>query len=165
VNGDSGNDIYVHYFHPEGQFGWYPNSGDFGYTKIALQDGGNFDSVGLIVGTGFQGDYPVYYELREAGVPVLTGSIPGMYNSGSGQYLGFSGGGFDEVLLRDSIGPISGVTTGGSAENALALDAIETTGSQVSASPEPASLTLFAFSGAALLGYAGLRRRRKTAIA
>jgi hypothetical protein len=35
----------------------------------------------------------------------------------------------------------------------------------VAASPEPASLTLFAFSGAALLGYAGLRRRKKAAIA
>jgi hypothetical protein len=35
----------------------------------------------------------------------------------------------------------------------------------VAASPEPASLTLFAFLGVPLLGYAGLRRRKKAATA
>jgi hypothetical protein len=118
INGDAGNDIWVTYFHPGGAFGWYSNGGDFGFTKITLAGGGQFNDVGFDYGTGF---YPsgvtTYYSLWLAGVPIASGSI----NSGIG-YLGFSGGGFDEIQLSDGIGI---------AVNAAAVDNIEIASSKV----------------------------------
>lgn len=79
---------------------------------------------------------------------VLAGSV----NHTTGfHYLGFEGGGFDTILLRDGIAGLS-MTDG--THNALAIDSIEVRASQQV--PEPASIL-------AALGLAGLGiMRRKT---
>lgn len=160
VNGNQGNGISVISFHPEGAFGWFPDAGDTGYTRITLANGGDFDSVGFLVGTGSAGS-TVVYELRENGVAVLTGTLPGIPGDfGGALYLGFSGGGFNEILLRDdSQADQLAVTAGGF--NTLALDAIEITGGAAGTEmPEPAGVATFGLIGAALGVYYGWRRNQ-----
>jgi hypothetical protein len=158
VNSNLGNPISVAFFHPEGSFGWYPSGGDHGFTRITLESGGDFDAVGLLRGTGNSSDTNLmFYELREGGVTVLSGSVSNNNNGGAGLYLGFSGGGFDEILLRN--GDVGAVTNG--SLNGLAIDAIETSNS-LSATPEPASLILLGTGIAGMAGY-GWRRRKRAA--
>jgi hypothetical protein len=157
VNGDGGNDIWVSYFSPEGSFGWYPTGGDFGYTSIARTGGVDFESVGFLRGSGYT-DTPVlglYYELFDNGSLVLAGTVA---HNGflAGSYLGWSGGGFDEIRLRDSL--LVGVDSlSGYGLNALAVDAIELSGGRVADPtpvPEPATLLLVG------TGIAAVARRR-----
>src|SRR5262249_2822920 len=49
VNSD--NRIWVTFFHPQGNFGWYPDGGDEGHTEITPASGKFFD-VGFRVATG-----------------------------------------------------------------------------------------------------------------
>lgn len=127
---------------------WYPNGGDFGYTKITLTDGTDFSDVGFNLGSGGNVSLAVY-ELYDNGVLVLAGT-----SSISTSYLGFSGGGFDTILVRDNLtGTNSNVANGES--QALAIDSIETQGGTV---PEPATLGLLG------LGLAGLYFSRRVKV-
>lgn len=152
VHGDTGNDIWVTYRPPggEGNFGWYPNGGDFGYTKLTLTGGGSFSSVGMLIASGFGVPGSVAYELWNGGTRVGSGNIA-PDPSGVFHYLGFSGGGFDTILLADGFGSFA---IGDGQTNALTLDAIEITG----AVPEPTGYAMMAL-GLAAIG--GLARRRK----
>jgi len=148
IGGDPGNDIWVTFFRPDGDFGWYPNGGDFGYTRITLAGGADFSDVGLLYASGF-GESTTFYELYNNALLVLAGSLPGTPNGSRGaNYLGFSGGGFDEIRIYDRNACCGTMNT-------AAIDAIETAG----AVPEPASLLLF---GAAAV--AGARRVRRRAV-
>jgi hypothetical protein len=153
VNGDFGNDIWISYFFPEGSLGWYPDGGDFGWTRITNTDGSDFNDVGFLRGSGY-GDAgtTLGYELRLNGATVLSGTTANTNNGGLGLYLGFSGGGFDEILLADAPG-LSFVGDG--SLNALALDAIEVRGGVI---PEPSSIALLAIG---LVIGCGYRRRSR----
>src|SRR5215208_1758925 len=84
----------------EGARSWYPDGGDVGYTHITRAGGIDFIDVGFILGSGFGSTLVnVYYELAENGVVVKSGELAG-YNS-TPRYLGFSGGGFDEIRVRN----------------------------------------------------------------
>lgn len=162
ANGDPGNDIWVtssFWVGFEGAFGWYPNGGDNGYTTISLAGGGLFDSVGFNYGSGFFVPSNILYELLLNNVVVLSGSLPltACSDCESGlNYLGFSGGGFDTVRLRDTGGGPGTVTDG--TFQALAIDSIET----LNEVPEPSTLALLALGLLSLFGM-GLWRRSSQA--
>lgn len=150
VNGDGGNSIWVTY-NPsgsEGAFSWYPNGGDSGYTMITRSGGIDFDDLGMLVGSGNSGHNNVYFELYDNSILVLTGNVA---HGVAMHYLGWSGGGFDTVLLRD--GP-AGQTVRNASHNAMALDSIEMRDAQ--RVPEPGTLALLGIAGLA----AGATRRR-----
>ena len=153
VNGDAGNDIWVAYRPAggEGAFGWYPDGGDLGYTEITRTGGGSFVDVGMLISSGFGNNPNVVtaYELWNNGILVDSGSLA---NSDDFHYLGFSGGGFDTILLSDGFGSF-GVRDGHF--NAFTVDAIEMAGGN--RVPEPSSLALAALGLAA----AGSRLRRQ----
>jgi len=133
----------------EGNFAWYPNGGDNGYTTLSLSSGLDFGDVGFLIGSGNSTHSRAYFELWDDGALVLAGSVNHMTGF---HYLGFEGGGFDTILLRDGVAGLS-MTDG--THNALAIDSIEVRASQQV--PEPASMAL------AALGLAGLGiTRRKT---
>lgn len=122
ISGD-GNDIWSTYtFWGAVGKNWYPNGGDNGYTKVVKEDGSNFDDVGMLRGSGNGSHTTLNYELWDDGGMVLGDSVSHMVNA---QYLGWSGGGFDEIRMRD--GPTPGPVTPGS-HQALAIDSIELTG-------------------------------------
>ena len=150
INGEI-NDIWTTatpYVGGVGNFVWYPNGGDNGYTSITMQDGSDFSDMSFIVGSGFgPGAHSVYYELANNGSVVQSGSLSQV----SGTWLGFSGGGFDEVRVRDSNGFTSSLTDG---YNALAIDSIKTVG----AIPEPGTYALM-LAGLGAVGFVARRRR------
>ncbi len=151
INGDAGNDIWVTYnsTHQQGQRSWYPNGGDRGYTQISLNSGLNFEDVGMQIGSGFGQATNVFYELIDDGISILSG----YFTPASNQYLGFSSGGFDKVLLSDcsNCNSLTTSVTDGHYQ-ALALDSIEVSGSV----PEPTSLALLA---AGLVGLVWRKRK------
>ncbi len=149
---DQPNDIWTSY-NPgggEGAFSWYPNGGDYGYTKISLADGGSFDAIGMLMGSGNGSHVSIWYSLRLDGVEVDGGTF---LHTRAFTYVGFSGGIFDEIWLRDGNPTRVGSLTDGS-HNALALDSIEV--SSVAPVPLPATLPFLLIG---LGGFAALRRK------
>jgi hypothetical protein len=135
----------------EGNYGWYPNGGDNGYSEISLTGGSKFDLVGFNVGTGyFSGVSEYLFELLDNNSVVFSGAI-----SGSSTYLGFSGGVFDTIRVRDSVGGGGNVTDG--AFQAMTFDSIET-----ASVPEPASMVIWSI-GALGMGLVARRRAKKFA--
>jgi hypothetical protein len=157
INGDPPNDIWVTFgfWGSLGSFSWYPSGGDHGYTTVSLAGGLDFQDVGFNYGTGGHDQHVTLYELLDNGVVVLSGSIPITEWNSSTNYLGFSGGGFDTIRLRDA-NTGGGTVTDGSF-NALALDNIETSG----AVPEPSTLVLWSGLGAVGAVMAWRRRKRQ----
>jgi hypothetical protein len=161
----------------EGEHGWYAS--DFGYTKITMSNGSDFSNVGFDVGSGFDRVTPtyIYYKLLKDGQAVSSGYVPFLSDPRNNGYpcdfgyLGFSGGGFNEIWVRDCNGPthydgslgknVLDVQPGDpfSASNlsgnysALAIDAVE-----VSSVPEPSTLALL---GIAVISLAVYRQRRR----
>lgn len=149
INGEPPNDIWINcdcatY---EGSYSWYPTGGDFGYTKIAMADGSDFNDIGFYSSSG---GFPslILFDLLLDGSSVFTGSTS--VTNDSFYYIGFSGGGFDTVLVRDNWG---GGSFYSGTENGLTLDAIET-----SAVPIPTAVWLF---GSGLIGLIGISRCKK----
>lgn len=159
VNGDTYPDIdlYNSSWHSAGANGqsWYPNAGDYGYTRITLADGSDFHQLGLYRGTGGTTSR-LFFELYDDAQLVASGSVSHT-NEDLAQYLGFSGIRFDELLLAEDtqFGACvnTGVRTG--CFNALALDSIEV------AVPEPGSARLAAAALTSLLLLSGIRSRRR----
>ena len=163
INGNPGNSIWIDnssWSGFEGSHAWYPNGGDHGYTSISLTGGINFQDVGFNYGSGGGTPTTILYQLLEGGVTVLSGSAPLTACDGCTSpinYLGFSGGGFDTIQIRDTLTGGTSVTDG--SFQALQIDSIETQqGSAATSVPEPTTLALF---GAGLAGLGALRRRRK----
>jgi len=122
----------------EGERSWYPNGTDYGYTQITLENGNDFDSIGFVIGTGFLGGADILrYELFNDGVSVLEGSFDPLYQwrSVDMDYLGFSGGGFDTIWLRDAETIFGDSSFGSGVRNGLTLDSIEI--QSVAQVPEP----------------------------
>lgn len=142
----------------QGQRAWYPNGGDEGYTFIRRQSGADFSSLGLLRGSGADGKDILLFELYDDGLLTLSGAIP---HTRSAQYLGFSGGGFDFIRLRDG----SGAETSGFLDfsrNHLVVDSIELR--DVAAPiPEPSTILLFVSGAFILLVRSRLRGRSRAA--
>ena len=134
----------------QGNYSWYPNGGDLGYTDITMQGAGQFGDISFIAGSGWGGGaHSLYYELALGGNVVQSGSLSQV----SGDWLGFSGGGFDEVRVRDSNGFTSSLNDG--QLNALAIDSIKTVG----AVPEPETYALL-LAGLGAVGWVARRKQR-----
>lgn len=151
VNGQS-NDIWTSYTYwgAQGARAWYPNGGDNGYTSIKMQDGSQFGDIGFLAGSGYYGstNLTLYYELALGGSVVQSGSIAEAY---AAHWLGFSGGGFDEVRVRDNNSFTSSLTGG---YNAFAVDSIKV----AAPVPEPETYALM-LAGLAAVGFMARRRR------
>ena len=155
LNGEP-NDIWTtyQYWGAEGLRSWYPNGGDYGFTKITRQDSSNFVNIGLLIGSGYGSNSPItyVYDVLNNGVSLLSGTL---LKSNSPNYLGFSGGDFNEIRLAAYYGSDPQKTIGG--YQALAIDSIELSGTSKSV-PEPG--TLLGLFGVAALG-AGSAMKRK----
>ncbi len=110
----------------EGVRSWYPWGGDRGYTKITRADGGDIEAIGLLRSSGSSGiidPKTMAYELYKDGLRIQHDArvMPHLY--GEILYIGFTGGGFDELRIRDGKSPFevgNNVPT-----NYLWIDAIE----------------------------------------
>lgn len=133
---------------------WYTNGGDYGYTRITRVNNIDFQNIGLLRGTGWGSTLPnpitYVYELLNNGGLVLSGSV---FSTQSPGYLGFSGGGFDEVRLAAYYGDKPTQIIGG--YNGLVIDSIELSG-DVAPIPTPALLP-----GLIGIGTAVLRKRKQ----
>jgi hypothetical protein len=154
INGD-GNDIWTLYstWGPQGSRSWYPNGGDNGYTRITMADGSEFGDIGFLRGSGNSSHVALIYQLFNNGALVASSFTSHTWTA---QYLGFSGGGFDEIRLQDSSS--FAATVGNGTHNALALDSIE-----VRQSPQgvPDGGYTLALMGCALTGLSMAGKRRK----
>ncbi len=138
----------------EGTHSWYPNGGDYGHTQISSINPFNYESVGFRIG---QGGSPGFfqYELLSNSSPVLQGAFESTYEGwvdNTMLYLGFSGGGFDTILIRHVYGnpPIDFNST---SYNTLSIDSIE-----ISSIPLPPTF-YFYLSGLALFMIAKLKKK------
>ena len=157
----------------DGSRSWYANGGDYGYTSITMEDGSDFGSVGFLRGTGWVTQELnaivsfLYFELWNDGARVQTGTLgPDNYLA---RYVGFSGGEFDQIKIRDSLYAtvnsfgngtpfeMGGQGGGGPTYNALAIDSIEVR----LLIPEPGT---FAIVGVSLAALVASRRVRRPAV-
>jgi hypothetical protein len=138
----------------DGERSWYPlGPGERGYTTIRRSDGLDFFDIGFLTGSGFEpAPTRVYYKLFNNGSLVLEGSVA-KDRGNALSYLGFGGGGFDEVRVFERLRDAS--ETQGA--NGLAVDSIEMRGSGGTV-PEPGTLALLGF---ALAGWATARNKRR----
>jgi len=120
---------------PEGNNAWYPNSGDYGYTMLTMDDGSDFDNIGFLVGSGSPQTTSIMFELYNDGSIVTSGYVDFLYDF---QYLGFSNEVFDTLFIRDTIANPDTVSFLDSNLNTLSLDSIE-----VSSVYEPSTIYLF----------------------
>jgi len=141
----------------QGLQSWRPPFGDNRYTDITLSDGADFVDVGFLVGSMYthpgQGSPSLflYYQLLNNGVLVQDGTL---VHQIAGYWLGFSGGGFDEIRLRDGDFYFNVLDTHTFMANGLIVDSIKTKG-EAGPLPEPATLALLS------LGLAGLGFSRR----
>ncbi|MBD1837230.1 PEP-CTERM sorting domain-containing protein [Coleofasciculus sp. FACHB-501] len=156
VNGDL-NGIASAYqsWGAEGLKSWYANGGDFGFTKITRQDSSDFDNIGLLIGSGWDLSSPItyVYDVLKNGVSLFSGTL---FKNTSPNYLGFSGGDFNEIRLAAYYGNNPQQTIGG--YQALAIDSIELSDSSRSV-PEPG--TLIGLVGIASLGASSAMKRKQ----
>lgn len=156
INGET-NDIWTNsgsfeITGSEGARSWYPNGGDNGYTSITLASGQDFVNVGFLLGSGwYSTSNTAFWSLLLDGSEVLSGSF--LQGALSHTYISFLDGGFDEILLRVTTGPGTGLF-GDGLEQAASIDSIEIGPAVV---PLPASILLL-LSGIFGLGLIGRRR-------
>jgi hypothetical protein len=146
----------------EGLRSWYVqprNVNQTGYDSIKLTSGASIDSIGLLVGSGFYGYclpndcdevapyLTLHYDLMYRGVSVSSGSLAHNPNA---HYIGFSGGGFDELRIWDT------ALNASPNQSALVIDSIEVIASSVSSVPEPKMYAMM------LVGLVAVATRRKT---
>ena len=120
-----------------------------------MEDGSDFIDFGFYAETGSAPSL-ILFDLLLDDISVLSGSTAAPTRSDPFQYIGFSGGEYDTIRLRDNYR--GGTSFYGVSGNTLILDALETAG--ISPVPEPSVLLLF---GIGLLGLIGVRWRRKAA--
>lgn len=153
----------------EGSKSWGPPFGDLGWTDITKADGSDFVDVGFLIGSAYGRAVSgggntwtsvyVYYELWNNGAKVFSDTLASQ--SVDAHWLGFSGGGFDEIKLRDGADFVDALDLSSRGfANGLFIDSIKTAGDGVVDStpvPEPGSLAL---AGLAFGVSMGARRRR-----
>jgi hypothetical protein len=148
----------------EGNFGWYPNGTGAGYTDVKLTSGGGIQAIQFLTGSGWNVPAAtttnLLYQVLNQGVIVLAGTIPvtrNHFGTGTMQYVGFSGGGFDEIKLENQVNILDafGENFDGGAFDSFAANS-------ATAAPLPAALPLFA-CGFGTLGLLGWRNKRKAA--
>ena len=153
----------------EGSKSWGPPFGDYGWTDITKSDGSDFVDIGFLIGSAYGRAVSggsntatsayVYYELWNDGAMVFSDTLIGQ--SVDAHWLGFSGGGFDEIKLRDGADFVNKLDMASSGfANGLFIDSIKTAGDSTGDPgrvPEPGSLAL---AGLAFGVSMGVRRRR-----
>ncbi len=164
INGDQPQGIWTASGLGLGQRSWYPDAGDDGFSRITLDNGNNFNQVSFFVGSGWiTPPQALYFELLDDGNVVLNGHL----NDATflGQWMGFSGGDFDEIRLRATQAPSLGSLDDCAVDapnrcNYLWLDNIKisSSGRQL---PEPVTLALVSGALIAMLG----RRRSSQPVA
>jgi hypothetical protein len=113
------------YWNGVGQAQWYAPLA--GYSDIRLTSGANFQSLQFLASSGFRGITTTFiaYEVLEMGTFVASGTLAThafCCDVGAGwQFVGFSGGGFDEVRVQAYSTPAQFDAT---AFQAIALDNI-----------------------------------------
>jgi len=134
----------------EGEAGWYPYLGGYGYTRITLADGGVFDGIQFLAGTGRSLGSPLQYEILYQNQIVASGGGTPLMPSLA--IYGFDGGLFDEVRLKSQLNSTDFNAT---SFETLALDSIRIRGAAI---PEPSTYALLCGVGA--LGLAACLRRK-----
>ncbi len=153
----------------EGSKSWGTPFGDYGWTDITKSDGTDFVDVGFLIGSAYGravsggsntwSSVYVYYELWNNGAKVFSDTLNSQ--SVDAHWLGFSGGGFDEIKLRDGGDFVNALDMSSRGfANGLFIDSIKTAGDRAGDStpvPEPGSLAL---AGLAFGVSMAARRRR-----
>ena len=143
----------------EGLFGWFPNGGGFGYTRITPTEGGDLNAIQFLARSGSRdpSDLFVQYELLFEGLEVASGSVGGLNFDGGGPftYVGFSGVTFDEVRLRSLITSWKEMPAG---LETLQLDSIAA--ANMGAVPEPDSWALLIIGFGTVGTFIRLSRRQ-----
>jgi hypothetical protein len=137
----------------QGSHFWY-GGGTRGYESISAASGFSFSAVQMLVAGGFPSRVSNYlnYELLDYGVVISSGSIA--ITSKSFEYVGFSGGGFNQILIQDT--DQTNYFASGSTD-ALGLDAI----SAITAPVPEASTWAMMILGFCGIGFLNYRRKNQ----